>query len=239
MKETVWNRQLTRAGSARHPNPLRPWYRYAKELLSKSGLPSVNESALDVGCGVGEFMIFLKAMGFEVEGIDGNEAQIKVVRSLGLSGKLADLEGPLPYSDQSFSLVTCLEVLEHIANAEDLLSEIHRVLRPAGCLLLSTPNFSFLNNRFHYLLGAAPCNEGVHLRFLVKERLEALLTRSAFKIIGRNSYGVVPFLSTLTTRLLGGGDVLRRIPRSLESFLAYDFVYLAQKVDPARCASSL
>lgn len=238
MLKNIWNQCLTRDGSVRSLNPLRPWYSYARELILKASLSCDGvKTALDVGCGVGEFMVVLKGAGFKVEGVDGNEDQMKRVRSLRLSGTLADLEEKLAYADESFSLVTCLELIEHIAHTEDLLCEIYRILRPGGYLLLSTPNFAFLNNRLHYLFGRAPCNEGLHLRFFVKQALEALLNRTGFRIVQRNSYGVIPLLSTVTTRVLKGQPVLWRVPAVLETLLAYDFIYLAQKVDTPDASS--
>jgi SAM-dependent methyltransferase len=230
MKKNVWNQHQKQSGSIRKPNPGRPWFRYARDLLCKGGLTGGKLRALDVGCGVGEFMHVLRGMGFEVEGIDGSEGQMQAVFSMGFKGKVSDLECQLPYPDESFTLVTCLEVIEHIAQTENLLKGIHRVLRPGGYLLLGTPNFSFLNNRLHYLFGAPPCNEGVHLRFFMKRGLESLLNRTAFRIVERNSYGVIPLLSTVTMRLFRGGPVLWRVPAVLESLLAYDFIYLVQKV---------
>lgn len=231
MIKNVWNQRLIQTGSVRGSDPLRPWYQYAQELLSRKVFSADGElTALDVGCGVGEFMLMLKKRGFAVEGIDGSQEQMDIIYSMGFEGKVADLEGGLPYSTESFWLVTCLELIEHIARAEDLIKEIHRVLRPGGYLLLSTPNFSFLNNRLHYLFGAPPCNEGVHLRFFMKRGLESLLNRTAFRIVERNSYGVIPLLSTVTMRLFREGPVLWRVPAVLESLLAYDFIYLVEKV---------
>ena len=175
-------------------------------------------------------MVMLREMGFIVEGVDGSQEQMNMVYSMGFEGKVSNLEDGLPYPSESFRIVTCLELIEHIARTEDLLQEIYRVLRPSGYLLLSTPNFSFLNNRLHYLLGAPPCNEGVHLRYFTKQRLEFLLSRVGFKIIQRSSYGVIPLLSTLTTRLFRGNAVLWRVPASLESLCAYDFICLAERL---------
>ncbi len=231
MIKNVWNQRLIQTGSVRGADPLRPWYQYARELLSRRVFLKDGElTALDVGCGVGEFMLMLKERGFAVKGIDGSQEQMDIIYSMGFEGKVADLEGGLPYSTESFGLVTCLELIEHIARGEDLIKEIHRVLRPGGYLLPSTPNFSFLNNRLHYLFGAPPCNEGVHLRFFMKRGLESLLNRTAFRIVERNSYGVIPLLSTVTMRLFRGGPVLWRVPAVLEGLLAYDFIYLVQKV---------
>jgi 2-polyprenyl-3-methyl-5-hydroxy-6-metoxy-1,4-benzoquinol methylase len=229
--ENAWNERAKKAGMVRTRNPSRPWYRYANELLSKLP-PSKKDGtdALDVGCGVGEFMGMLRDLGFKVEGIDGSQEQMDTVASMGFEGRVADLEDGLPFPNESFGLVTCLELIEHIAGAEDLLKEVYRVLHPGGYLLLSTPNFSFLNNRLHYLFGAPPCNEGVHLRYFTKQGLESLLNRTDFRTVQRNSYGVIPLLSTLTMRLFKGEPVLWRTPAALESFLAYDFIYLVERV---------
>jgi 2-polyprenyl-3-methyl-5-hydroxy-6-metoxy-1,4-benzoquinol methylase len=214
------------------PNSSRPWYRYAKKLICEQLLPVNNGwTALDVGCGVGEFMLILRDMGFAVEGIDGSEEQMEIVHSMGLLGRLADLEEGLPYLDDSFSLVTCLELIEHVAEAEVLLKEMYRVLHVGGHLILSTPNFSFLNNRLHYFLGSGPCNEGIHLRFFTKNALESILEKAGFSIVGTNSYGVIPLISTLRTRLLRQEPALWKVPASLESLFAYVFIYLAKKRD--------
>ncbi|HZT74409.1 MAG TPA: methyltransferase domain-containing protein [Terriglobales bacterium] len=52
-------------------------------------------------------------------------------------------QAPWPYSDASFDLVLCCEILEHLSfDPMAMLSEIHRVLRPGGRLLLTTPNIA-------------------------------------------------------------------------------------------------
>ena len=230
MISNTWNRRSKSTGLVRTPNPSRPWYRFARQLLSERSLPSKKrETALDVGSGVGEFMLVLREMGFSVEGVDGSEEQMQIIYSLGLNGKVTDLENGLPYADEAFSLVTCLELVEHIARAEDLLSEIRRVLRPKGHLLLSAPNFSYWNHRIRYLFGARPFNESIHLRYFNKKSLLSLFKDAGFRIIGQNSYGPVPLLSTFLIRIFHQGPPLWHVKGRMESFLAYDFVYLAVK----------
>jgi len=46
----------------------------------------------------------------------------------------------LPFTDCSFDVVICTEVIEHVDNPASLLSEVHRVLKRNGCLYLTTPN---------------------------------------------------------------------------------------------------
>ncbi len=58
---------------------------------------------------------------------------------------------PLPYPDASFDLVTCTEVIEHLEHFRFALREIHRVLRPGGVCIVSTPNVLNLRSRLRYL----------------------------------------------------------------------------------------
>jgi 2-polyprenyl-3-methyl-5-hydroxy-6-metoxy-1,4-benzoquinol methylase len=227
----IWNQQPENAGNLRRPNYDRAWYRYACELLALLPAPDRTGRALDVGCGVGEFMLKLRDAGLAVEGVDGNEAQLLRVRARGLPARVAELEQGLPFEDGRFSVVSCLEVIEHLGRAELALFEMHRVLRPGGHLLLSTPNFSSLNNRLRYLWGAGPDNEGVHLRFFTRQRLEECLLDAGFRMLARRSYGVVPALSRLSARMRNGAPLLWPVPTPLESLMAYDFVYLARRGD--------
>jgi len=57
----------------------------------------------------------------------------------------------LPYADASFDLVTATEVIEHLADFRRVVREIHRVLRPGGVCILSTPNILNLNSRLRFL----------------------------------------------------------------------------------------
>jgi SAM-dependent methyltransferase len=225
-----WNQRAGETGSTRLHLPSRPWYRFAIDLLRRR-LPGATDGGrvLDVGCGTGEFLVLLRELGFEAEGVEGNREQSQQVRSLGFPVQTADMEEGLPYPDRVFPLVTCLELIEHIALAEALLEEIHRVLKPGGHLLLTTPNFSFLNNRFHYLCGKGPLNEGIHLRYFHRDRLLSLLGKAGFEVVAKNSYGPIPLWSSLAIRILHRECPLWRVLGWLEGLLAYDFIYLAVK----------
>jgi ubiquinone/menaquinone biosynthesis C-methylase UbiE len=58
---------------------------------------------------------------------------------------------PLPYADNSFDLVTFTEVIEHVEHHQDVLREIHRVLRPDGYLIVTTPNILNIKSRLRFL----------------------------------------------------------------------------------------
>ena len=63
-----------------------------------------------------------------------------------------------PFEDECFDVITCLEVLEHLAiDPMAMMSEINRVLKPGGLFVLSTPNAVRTSNVVNILLGEQPC----------------------------------------------------------------------------------
>jgi ubiquinone/menaquinone biosynthesis C-methylase UbiE len=63
---------------------------------------------------------------------------------------------PLPYNDNSFDIVTCSEVIEHIDNYRRLLSEIYRVTKKGGLVVITTPNVINLKSRVKNLFSGYP-----------------------------------------------------------------------------------
>ena len=63
---------------------------------------------------------------------------------------------PLPFDSRSLGLVVCEQVIEHLHNTTWFLSELRRVLKPGGGLILSTENLASLPNIFALLLQRAP-----------------------------------------------------------------------------------
>lgn len=216
----VWNDRLT---DLRRPfDPARPWYAFAAKLLSSAPRAGL---ALDVGCGVGEFLGRLRSLGWEAQGVDGHAGQVERVRAAGFRAECADLEGALPFPAAQFQLVTCLEVIEHVARAENLMSEMHRVLAPGGRLLLSTPNHGFWRSRMRALWGFPPVNEGVHLRFFTAASLRALARAAGFEVQAQASFGPWTGWNVLR-RVFGLSDAFMVAPAWAENWLACDLVLL-------------
>jgi len=56
-------------------------------------------------------------------------------------------KGIFPFNDNEFDTVLCCEIIEHLTlNPTHMLYEIHRILKPDGCLIITTPNVSRLTN---------------------------------------------------------------------------------------------
>jgi SAM-dependent methyltransferase len=93
---------------------------------------------LDLGCGTGTMLAHLRQFG-EVEGLDADERAVEFCRARGES-RVRLLDGPeLPLPDETFDVVTALDVLEHIEDDTRALREIARVMRPGGLLLATVP----------------------------------------------------------------------------------------------------
>ncbi len=98
---------------------------------------------LDVGCGTGANLEMLGKFG-EAHGVDVSHDALAFCRERGLQNVRHGEAERLPYEDDSFDLVTGLDVVEHLDDDVAGLSEMRRVLRRGGRALLFVPAFMFL-----------------------------------------------------------------------------------------------
>jgi len=98
---------------------------------------------LDIPAGAGQVTEAMRAQGHEVVPADINEHDASFVH--------ADMTRRLPFEDQSFDIVICLEGIEHVQRPHDLLGELLRVCKVGGQVILSTPNVSNMFSRVQFL----------------------------------------------------------------------------------------
>jgi 2-polyprenyl-6-hydroxyphenyl methylase / 3-demethylubiquinone-9 3-methyltransferase len=120
-------------------NPLRFQY-FDRHITNWQGL-----RVLDVGCGGGFSCEFLAARGAKVFGIDRSQSCINTAKAhAATSGFKIDYQygyaEDLPYPDNYFDAVICVDVLEHVTNWQHTVTEIHRVLQPGGTFCFDTIN---------------------------------------------------------------------------------------------------
>jgi ubiquinone biosynthesis O-methyltransferase len=115
------------------------------EIMMKLMPPLENKTVLEVGCGAGIISLELAKTSKKVVGIDVTETALDFGRKLAsalnyshVEFKKGDAEH-LEFDDNSFDIVVCSEVLEHLIHPESAISEFHRVLKADGILLLTTP----------------------------------------------------------------------------------------------------
>jgi SAM-dependent methyltransferase len=104
--------------------------------------------ALDLGAGQGALSALLLRAGYDVSACD---LFPEFFRCPGVECRRSDAHDRLPYTDASFDLVACFEVVEHLESHASLFREIARVLRPGGTLVFTTPNIVSIKSRLSFL----------------------------------------------------------------------------------------
>lgn len=128
--------------------------------LQSKGPARESLNILDVGCGTGANLEMLSQFG-NAEGVDVSSEALEFCRQRGLQRVKQGAAEALPYENDSFDLVTGLDVVEHLDDDVAGLKEMLRVLRPGGKALLFVPAFMFLwgvqddisNHRRRYTMG--------------------------------------------------------------------------------------
>ena len=143
-----------------------------------------NTRTLDAACGEGYGSAMLAQMATSVEGVDISPQAIEHARQryghLERAGfSVADCTS-LPFGDNEFDRVVSFETLEHLAEHDQLLAEFRRVLKPDGCLILSSPD------KATYSDAQNTVNEH-HVKELYRDELEELIRRHfpAYRLLGQ------------------------------------------------------
>ncbi len=175
-------------------NPLR--LRYIRDhvpgLDPRARRPLAGRTALDVGCGAGLLTEPLARMGAAVTGIDAAAANIAAAREHAAAGGLAiDYRcgevAELAAEGRRFDLVTCLEVVEHVADVPAFLASLRALTADGGVLVMSTPNRTALSYAT-LIVGAErvarTIPRGAHdwQKFLTPEELTAALATAGFRV---------------------------------------------------------
>lgn len=136
---------------------------------------------LDVGCGSGSFLAYMRKHGWQVQGLDISPYAVDYAQNaLGLDvvqGELPDLQ----YEDRIFELITMWNVFEHLYNPAATLRECRRLLKPRGLLAIAVPNLSGLGAK---IFGPAWVGYDVprHLYTYSPETLRAMLQNNGFRL---------------------------------------------------------
>jgi SAM-dependent methyltransferase len=161
-------------------------YRFAAQFAA-------DQTVLDVASGAGFGLQMLRQAGGRPVGLDYDGGALAEVRRLEWDAPLVHGDATrLPLADGSIDLVVSFETLEHVPDAEAMVREIRRVLRPNGRLVLSTPNRAFGPSERH-------TGNPFHVREFTADELRELLCRSFpnVRLYGQRpsrEYRYVPFL---------------------------------------------
>ena len=178
-------------------------------------MPTHGTHVLDVGCNTGRGGQRIKqhCPHLKLYGIDLVEDRIRRIPPGIYDHLLADSATTLPFADASFDTIVAGELVEHIPADElpSMLREFHRVLRPGGRLLLTTPNpHSYLVNLRKHDMYADPS----HINIMAVSVLSGHLNQAGFA----------------STRVTGSGKVSRHLGERFPLFNVYgSYLTVSQK----------
>lgn len=181
-------------------NPVR--LRYIREQADRhfdcdphSFTPLAGKTALDVGCGAGLLAEPLKRLGAAVTAVDAAAENIAVARAhAAASGLSIDYRagGIEALTGEQFDLVTCLEVIEHVADPAAFVAGLAGALADGGLLILSTPNRTPVSRLAMITLaeGTGRIPRGTHDwdKFVTPEELGEMLARVGLAV--RDTRGI-------------------------------------------------
>lgn len=120
--------------SARYYSPWKWEFGWAKDRIPPSA------AVLDVGCGRGDFLLFLSGHGRRTVGLERNPSARESAAARGLSVSGASIEEFAKENRETFDVVCAFHVVEHLPAPVPFLQELLACLRPGGTLFLSMPN---------------------------------------------------------------------------------------------------
>jgi len=160
---------------------LKKRHHYGRYAIVASLIKPHGKNLLDVGCGSPSSCMkegsFLRYLGYG-QGIDIEHRDIE------FPFKIGDIKN-LPFKNQSFDVVTALEVMEHIDDYSTALREVHRVLKQNGIFVMTTPHNTFFFRIFWNIWEKTFGRKwkDTHLTFFKKEEWLDILRKSGiFKI---------------------------------------------------------
>lgn len=124
-----------------YENPIL-WESFFQQMFKYANLYKPSGKILDIGCGSGFFIQLAKKKGYDTYGVELNKEAVEYARkTFSLNIQNIDLVAA-NFPDNYFDIITCSQLLEHIAKPNDLLKEIHRILKDDGILMIEVPNFA-------------------------------------------------------------------------------------------------
>jgi 2-polyprenyl-3-methyl-5-hydroxy-6-metoxy-1,4-benzoquinol methylase len=183
-----------------------------RSILRVVDAQKLTGNVLDFGAGVGNLTRQLHALGC-FRSVTASDILPRPADLLDeIEWHHLDLNQPAALSAGSFDTLIAAEVIEHLENPRELAREWHRLLKPGGTLLLSTPNNESIRSlvalliRGHYVAFDDSCYPA-HITALLRKDISRLLSESGFTDIRFyfTDHGGLPKMPLVTWQQISGG----------------------------------
>ena len=174
------------------------WYRVRRSMVrrlirhygfeAEASKPQI----LDVGCGVGAVLADIQDLG-ECYGVDASPEAVEFCRKRNIQNIVQADSSSMPYPSNRFDIALCLDVLEHVGDDLETISEIYRVLKPGGIAIIFVPAFSFLWGTSDVV--------SHHLRRYTRPELLSKAKKAGFSPVRSSYFNTFLFLPILIARL--------------------------------------
>lgn len=143
-------------------------------------MPPDNKKILDIGCGDGQSLSYLKSVGYQACGVEANRHLVATAQAKGLDVMPGTIESaPLPKAE--FDIIMANQLIEHVTNLEAFFANVRPALKDDGKLILSTPNGNSIYRRF---AGRQWINWHIpyHQQIFTKKSIKLIAKRYGWKI---------------------------------------------------------
>lgn len=133
---------------------------------------------LDIGAGTGDFLVYAKSKKWEVVGIEPSQK----AKELALKKGVKFVETTTELSENSFDVITMWHVLEHVEDLDKQLSELKRISKPNGIIIIAVPNFKSFDANYYKEFWAA-YDVPRHIWHFSKNSIQKLFSEKGIKLI--------------------------------------------------------
>lgn len=151
--------------------------------LKKSVL---KKKVLDIGCGWGQCLLYLKKKGLDCYGIDPSTKAINYCNKKGLKGEVSNLSNLDIFKNIRFDFVIMNNVLEHLRNPVETIKKINKILKKNGIIFIEVPNdfntFQLVGKKANKIKNDWWVSPPAHLNYFSHKTLQNFLIMNNFLI---------------------------------------------------------